>query len=381
MPKKRIVLDIATIYPGKGGAGGGIWSYARNLLLHLDGHEEAKDFDFVCLVNKEFGLQLTNVKTKVLPYNFQNFVVRFLYIHFYLPAYVASKKALLHKVYFEVPFYLPADLLVTIHDCMMNFYEEKGYGTKSGGQRLKSWYFKRMNERAIRQSRLICTPSHSVKEEIIKDYRVPSQKIVVTPLASNTAAGQAKAKKTASAAVNLYCIAAFHRHKGHSRLIDIFEALVTEHGFDGHLYLRGHVQDASYFGELKAKVDASPARDRLHFVAFEEQTTLEAIYQKADWVVLLSEYEGFGLPVIEAQKHGVPVICSDIPTFQEVAGGSAFYIKQNHTTAEAAERLLQILTDQNKKEELTQKGFSNADKYSWEKFTGQMIDIYRASLQ
>ena len=52
---------------------------------------------------------------------------------------------------------------------------------------------------------------------------------------------------------------------------------------------------------------------------------LEGLYQCATCLIAASEGEGFGLPLIEAARHGVPVMVRDIPVFREVAGESAYY--------------------------------------------------------
>lgn len=54
---------------------------------------------------------------------------------------------------------------------------------------------------------------------------------------------------------------------------------------------------------------------------------LEACYDKASALIIASEIEGFGLPVVEALQRGLPVLCSDIPVFKEIAGETALFFK------------------------------------------------------
>lgn len=376
MNKRKIIIDVATIYPGKGGAGGGIWSYARNLLIHLDEQcTAAPDLAFVVLVNKEFQLPLQHIQVVVVPGHLQRFLFRFLYVHLYLPLYVLWHKALLHKVYFEVPLFCPAPLLVTIHDCMGNFYAQKKYSGNKG-RSIKELYFNYINRVAIRRSDMICTPSAAIKNELVANFGIAADKVVVTPLAATAIGPAVTRKKSAGRSLHLYCIAAFHRHKGHLRLIDIVEALHKNHGVDVHLFFRGHVHDTAYFEQVQAAMNASNIRDRLHIVAYQAKSTLEGIYSDADWVVLLSEYEGFGLPLIEAQASGTPVICSDIPVFREVAGDSAFFIQEQWNATEAAAVLAPLLQQTGASGELTTKGFDNLARYSWQKFAAQMLQVY-----
>jgi glycosyltransferase involved in cell wall biosynthesis len=51
------------------------------------------------------------------------------------------------------------------------------------------------------------------------------------------------------------------------------------------------------------------------------------LYQGAAGLLFLSKGEGFGLPLVEAASYGVPIVCSDIPAFREVAGPFATYVR------------------------------------------------------
>ena len=60
------------------------------------------------------------------------------------------------------------------------------------------------------------------------------------------------------------------------------------------------------------------------------------LYRHAAGLLLLSKGEGFGLPLIEAANHGIPIICSDIPVFREIAGDFAFYVDSRDSAFVAA---------------------------------------------
>lgn len=374
--KKKVIIDVATIHPGQGGAGGGIWSYAGNLLLHLDQQVNAKDIEIVCLVNSQFNLPLKNLKKKEVQYNLKNLAIRFFYTNIYLPVYVYRKRAILHKLYFDSPILPLTKTLVTIHDCMGDFYRKKKYLTRSLSDRFKFIYFGLINKRAIKQSNFINTPSNFIKDEIMSCYGVPGDKIIVTPLAAQENNNEAFSKNKCSDTLNMYCVAAFHKHKGHLRLLEIFETLVKKYNVNAHLYFRGHVGDKDFYEQIHSKIALSDVKAHIHILEYEKQSSLQKIYLEADWVILLSEYEGFGLPVIEAQANKVPVICSDIPTFREVAGESVFYLKEIESVNEATENLNSILKNEDLKKQLIERGLRNAAKYNWGKVARQVLDIY-----
>ncbi|MFT5336076.1 MAG: glycosyltransferase involved in cell wall biosynthesis [Luteibaculaceae bacterium] len=77
--------------------------------------------------------------------------------------------------------------------------------------------------------------------------------------------------------------------------------------------------------ELKAQF---PKLNIIGFSNVSDQE-LHSLYQKSGCLVMASSHEGFGLPILEAQFLGIPVICSDIPIFREVAGEGATLVPLN----------------------------------------------------
>lgn len=376
--RKTIIIDAATIYPGKGGAGGGIWSYASNLLLELDAALEhaTRDVSFLCLVNSDFNLPLKNIRVKKISANLKNFPVRLVYVHLYLPALVFGRKAVLHKLYFEVPFFSPPKTMVTIHDCMSSFYKKKKYTSGTISKRLQYFYFDTINERAIKKSKLICTPSAFIKGEIVENYRTAREKVIVTPLATSMKGNGSSKRADSSADIKIYCIAAFHSHKGHLRLIEVFEEMLTRHKIPARLFFRGHIHDQDYYHKILTRIERSAVKDRINFIDYDRQSNISEIYQQADWVVLLSEYEGFGLPIIEAQANGIPVICSDIPVFGEVGGDSVLYLNGNWSLSRQGEMMYEYIIDRTLRDRIVRAGYQNLERFSWATFAQQMLKIY-----
>ena len=77
-------------------------------------------------------------------------------------------------------------------------------------------------------------------------------------------------------------------------------------------------------------------------------------------------YEGFGIPILEAQSVDVPVITSNNSSIPEVAGDSAIFIDPKNSE-EIAEAVQKILSDENIKKDLIAKGLENVKRFSWEK--------------
>lgn len=121
--------------------------------------------------------------------------------------------------------------------------------------------------------------------------------------------------------------ASFGPHKNHAALLEALHSLHSK-GYEFKLILCGYgtrrlidesVLDDSKLNAAKSILSASSPdfRSCVEVLGIIEQEDLERLYKEADFVVLPSTYEGFGLPLSEAIARGVPTICSDIPPFRE----------------------------------------------------------------
>ncbi|WP_165698911.1 glycosyltransferase family 4 protein [Bremerella volcania] len=109
--------------------------------------------------------------------------------------------------------------------------------------------------------------------------------------------------------------------KNHHYLLDAFELLWQE-GVDVSLALVGRV--GWKCDDLVARISNHPeVGKRLHFLDNVNDDALNYIYQRSKGFLFSSKAEGFGLPIVEAQHHGLHVFASDIPIFREVAGSGA----------------------------------------------------------
>lgn len=110
------------------------------------------------------------------------------------------------------------------------------------------------------------------------------------------------------------------------------------------------------------------------FTGFVPDEELPALYTAAELFVFPTLYEGFGMPVIEAQKCGTPVVTSNASAMPEVAGDSAELVDPRDEESICA-GMLRVLEDKNRSEELVRKGFKNAGRFSWKKSARMLNDI------
>lgn len=108
-----------------------------------------------------------------------------------------------------------------------------------------------------------------------------------------------------------------------------------------------------------------------------DQQSLQVQYELADIVVFVSTHEGFGMPIIEAQAMGRPVIASRLAAIPEVAGNGAAYVNNPYDADELATNILRIMKDTAYRTELIREGFINVAKYTYIKMASSYMDLYR----
>jgi glycosyltransferase involved in cell wall biosynthesis len=99
-------------------------------------------------------------------------------------------------------------------------------------------------------------------------------------------------------------------------------------------------------------------------------------YRRSDVVVFVSTYEGFGLPVLEAQACGVPVVTSDLPPMSAVAGDAAVLVDPHDVSAIRA-GVLRVLRDPALRDELRARGLENARHATAETIAASYAVVYR----
>ena len=107
---------------------------------------------------------------------------------------------------------------------------------------------------------------------------------------------------------------------------------------------------------------------------------LLAFYNLAEAVVFPSFYESFGLISLEAMACGCPVVVSRTGGAPEAAGDAGCYVDPADEVS-IADAILRVLTDAKLRQELVEKGFRNAKRFSWEKAARETLDVLRSVAQ
>ena len=104
---------------------------------------------------------------------------------------------------------------------------------------------------------------------------------------------------------------------------------------------------------------------------------LVPLFRKAEFFIMPSLYEGFGMTVLEAFATECPAIVSKTASLPELSGEAAFYVNPNDTN-EIAGAIAKLAEDENLRNELRVKGLEQARKFSWDKTAQETIEIYKS---
>jgi glycosyltransferase involved in cell wall biosynthesis len=118
--------------------------------------------------------------------------------------------------------------------------------------------------------------------------------------------------------------------------------------------------------------------DRVFLLGPADTEELVALYSRADAFLFPSLYEGFGLPILEAQACGCPLLTSDRTSCPEVAGAGAVIVDPERVDA-IADGILRIVSSPELREGLRQKGYQNVQRYSWQRTAEAVLSELQAT--
>ena len=129
--------------------------------------------------------------------------------------------------------------------------------------------------------------------------------------------------------------------KGHAQVLEAFE-LLWEEGIETNLLIVG--KKGWMVDDFIEKLTNHPMlHKRLFWFEGIDDTYLDKLYDAADALIVASQAEGYGLPLIEAAHHNLPVIARDIPVFREVAQNCAYYFQDDNNPKTVADAIINWL--------------------------------------
>ncbi|MFH0852650.1 MAG: glycosyltransferase family 1 protein [bacterium] len=374
----RIGIDARFLGP----KGKGLGRYTQKLIEGLEKIDHQNQY--VIFLRREnwddYHSVSSNFKKVLADYRWYSFAEQI-----FLPFKIYQQKiGLMHFPHFNVPVFYFGRFVVTVHDLILRHFKTRrasvlgpiGYWIKNAVYRMVIWL-------AVKRAQKIIAVSNYVKKDIIAAFGVAEDKVTLTYEGAPDKSfrfqvsgfrSDYKIKKP-----YLLYVGNAYPHKNLERLIKAFEILAKKYNHDVQLVLVG--EDDYFYRRLKQEAKTSilasmEVLQRIVFAGFVNDEGLERLYDGATLYVFPSLCEGFGLPPLEAMARGLPVVSSDKTCLPEILGDAAFYFNALNPES-MAEKVDQVLSDNNLREWLISAGFGQIKKYSWQKMAEETLRIFR----
>ncbi|HLP08116.1 MAG TPA: glycosyltransferase family 1 protein [Opitutaceae bacterium] len=271
--------------------------------------------------------------------------------------------------------------VVTCHDV---FFIASTLVAGAAAPRRERWWQERILRGIARSERVACVsrPTHDALKSLLADTALPAARTSIIPIclfqtfAEQNAAGVAARlaaldPKLKPGGYVLHVGGNFAR-KNREGVVRAFAALGPERGL--RLVLGGEPPDSA----LRRMIAHCGVEGLTTIVADASAETLGILYQGAFALLFPSRAEGFGLPPIEAQTLGCPVVCSDIPTHRENLADTALFAEADDSAALASR--LGTLADPAVRRQFAERGRANARRFSREAMFASYARLYRELL-
>ena len=291
-----------------------------------------------------------------------------------------------HFPHFNVPIFFNRPYVLTIHDLIK--HTSRGMPTTTKGPVLywlKYLGYKIVFGSAITRAKKIIVPSKTIKGELLKSYKIPSQKVEVIYegvdkvfyselRVTNYELRKILAKYKIKDPYAIYTGSAYP-HKNLERLIQAIGLLGSN-----NLQLVIVSARNSFLDRVVGYARKYGVENRVKFLGFVEDSELGQLYANAKAFVSPSLSEGFGLPGLEAMASGCPVLCSDIPVFHEIYADSAIYFNP-YDVQDIVSKINQVLRfDESILRNKVTLGKERAKQFSWRKMAEETIRVYKDAM-
>lgn len=228
----------------------------------------------------------------------------------------------------------------------------------------------------------IAADSHATRHDLIERLNVPANKVTTIHLAANPLYAQAYADEAVAATLAkhnlprgfILFVGTLEPRKNAPTLLHAYARLRTM-GVDAPLILvggKGWIYD-EIFATI-ATLGLSAHARHLSGVFDEE---LAHLYHAAGVLVTPSFYEGFGLPALEAQHCGCPVVVSRRGSLPEIVGPDGVMVDEPEDVAAWVDALYRVLTDSQLRAQMITNGYAQAQRFDWGQTALQTWQLYQ----
>ena len=283
-----------------------------------------------------------------------------------------------HVPYFASPLFPRTRTIVTIHDLipmLLPLYR--------GSVLVRA--YTQLVAMAARRADAIIADSECSKRDIVRHLGINASRVHVVYLAAdaryqpadNAQIESIRQKYSLPDKFLLY-LGGYDQRKNVRVIIQAFARLRDSYASGYRLALAGTIlgKDSEFFPDPRRIArETNLPDDAICFLGWVDEADKPALYSSATAFLFASIYEGFGLPPLEAMACGTPVICSNASSLPEIVGDAGITIDPNDVAA-WANAMRVVMTDSNRRAEMSQHGIDQARKFSWERTADETLNIY-----
>ncbi|MBN2089077.1 glycosyltransferase family 4 protein [candidate division KSB1 bacterium] len=372
---KTIAINGIVLTPQSGG----ILVYVQNLIDQFLAMNP--DWDFKIFFSENFLSQYSqyqNLNQVIgLPVTGDSPFKRIFYETYAWPKLIKKYKvSLFHSPISYIPLRMPIPSVVTIHD-LRSFHEPEYYNWLRGN------YLSYMIRQCAKKVQKIIAISDYTKNDIIETLEVPAEKVVRIYEGFDPERFQIQYTAEQKAQIRnkyhlpeQYILSVGHLEprKNFIRLIAAYHQLRQEQHIPHKLIIVG--RENWLFKSFYEKIRELKLENLVHFIGFVAHEDLPAVYQMADVFVLPTLFEGFGFPPLESMAAGTAVACSNVTSLPEICGDAALFFDPLNVQ-QIAERIFNLINNNEIKESFVQKGFQNILRFSWQECARETANIYK----
>lgn len=258
------------------------------------------------------------------------------------------------------PRYSPVPTVVSVMD--LSFLHFPQTFKKNDLYQLTKW-----TEYSVKNARKIITISNSSKDDIIKFYKVPEEKVKVVYLGLKSLTmekGENSLKDFGIEKPFILFVGTLQPRKNIEKLIEAFSLIKEPLKEKYQLVIIG--KKGWLFEDILEAPKNYGVEDKVKFLDYINDNDLPLFYKEATLFVLPSLYEGFGLPVLEAMRYECPVITSNFSSLPEAGGDAAIYFDPQ-SERDIKNTIEKVLEDKDLRMKMVKKGSEHIKKFTWDK--------------
>lgn len=286
---------------------------------------------------------------------------------------------LAHIPYWGSPLRSPVPTVVTIHDLIPMLLREYRGG-------ILARLYNSLVAASARGAQQVITDSNASKMDIVRHLEIPAANVERIYLAAGAdfkpgpADPEVNDRYHLPSAYTLY-LGGFDVRKNVTSLVRAFSIVGPSIGDQFPLVLAGRLPDhcSPRFPNIPGLISELGLQDFIILPGFIDEADKPTLYRNATSVVFISNYEGFGLPVLEAMACGTPVIVSDRTSLTEIVGPAGFVLDPSDIQALAG-AIISCSVQKDLQADLSRRGLEQAGLFTWQKTAQQTWNVYNRAV-